>query len=60
MVDTEKGIFHAILHGKLDLESDPWPSISPAAKDLVEKMLTRDPKQRITATRALGKSTTSV
>ncbi|CAA6666724.1 unnamed protein product [Spirodela intermedia] len=48
-----EGVFDAILHGKLDLESDPWPSISPAAKDLVEKMLTRDPKQRITAARAL-------
>lgn len=33
--------------------SEPWPSISDAAKDLVRKMLTCDPKKRITAADAL-------
>ncbi|TKY57600.1 Calcium-dependent protein kinase isoform 2 [Spatholobus suberectus] len=47
--ETEKGMFDAILGGKLDMDSDPWPSISDAAKDLVRKMLTYDPKERITA-----------
>ncbi|KAK8487435.1 hypothetical protein V6N11_076655, partial [Hibiscus sabdariffa] len=51
--ETEKGIFGAILEGKLDFESDPWPSISESAKDLLRKMLTMDPKKRLTAAQAL-------
>jgi len=47
------------LEGKLDLQSAPWPSISAAAKDLIRKMLTRDPKKRITAAEALGKYVTA-
>ncbi|KAJ4700600.1 putative Calcium-dependent protein kinase [Melia azedarach] len=51
--ETEKGIFEAILEGNLDLQSSPWPSISTSAKDLIRRMLTKDPKQRITAAQAL-------
>ncbi|KAJ6411963.1 hypothetical protein OIU84_005098 [Salix udensis] len=51
--ETEKGIFEAILEGNLDLHSQPWPKISASAKDLIKKMLTRDPKSRITASEAL-------
>ncbi|KAH7523470.1 calcium-dependent protein kinase 29 isoform X2 [Ziziphus jujuba] len=51
--ETEKGIFEAILEGKLDLQSPPWPSISASAKDLVKKMLTMNPQKRITAADAL-------
>ncbi|CAH9077645.1 unnamed protein product [Cuscuta europaea] len=51
--ETENGIFKAILKARLDLESNPWPSISPSAKDLIRKMLTVDPKRRITAAAAL-------
>ncbi|KAH9625705.1 hypothetical protein KSS87_004112, partial [Heliosperma pusillum] len=47
--ETESGIFRQILHGKLDFGSDPWPSISDSAKDLIRRMLDRDPKQRLTA-----------
>ncbi|KAJ6360687.1 hypothetical protein OIU77_004660 [Salix suchowensis] len=47
--ETESGIFRQILQGQLDLESDPWPNISESAKDLIRKMLERDPRQRITA-----------
>ncbi|KAG5224669.1 calcium-dependent protein [Salix suchowensis] len=47
--ETDSGIFRQILQGKLDLESDPWPNISESAKDLIGKMLDRDPRQRITA-----------
>ncbi|GKV32283.1 hypothetical protein SLEP1_g40897 [Rubroshorea leprosula] len=47
--ETESGIFREILHGKLDLESDPWPNISDSAKDLMQKMLERDPRKRISA-----------
>lgn len=51
--ETEKGIFDAILEGEIDFESQPWPSISNSAKDLVRKMLTQDPKKRITAAQVL-------
>ncbi|XP_010929942.1 calcium-dependent protein kinase 2 [Elaeis guineensis] len=51
--ETEKGIFDAILQGHIDFESDPWPSISNSAKDLVKKMLTQDPKRRITSAQVL-------
>ncbi|KAM0944140.1 putative protein kinase CAMK-CDPK family [Dioscorea sansibarensis] len=47
--ENEQGIFEQILNGSLDFESDPWPSISVSAKDLVRKMLVRDPKKRLTA-----------
>ncbi|KAA8537485.1 hypothetical protein F0562_027093 [Nyssa sinensis] len=51
--ETEKGIFDSILEGNLDIQSSPWPSISSSAKDLVKKMLVKDPKRRITAAQAL-------
>lgn len=54
--ETESGIFRQILHGKLDFESDPWPNISDSAKDLIRKMLERDPRRRITAYEALCES----
>lgn len=52
--ESEHGIFNAILRGHVDFSSDPWPSISPGAKDLVRKMLTSDPKQRLTAFQVLN------
>ncbi|KAE8728688.1 Calcium-dependent protein kinase 21 [Hibiscus syriacus] len=51
--ETEKGIFDTIIEGKLDFESQPWPSISDSAKDLVRKMLNMDPKKRITSAQVL-------
>ncbi|XP_027333838.1 calcium-dependent protein kinase 9-like isoform X4 [Abrus precatorius] len=51
--ETEKGIFNAILQGHIDFESHPWPSISNSAKDLVRKMLIKDPKKRITSAQVL-------
>lgn len=47
--ENENGIFEEVLKGNLDFESDPWPSISSSAKDLVRRMLVRDPKRRLTA-----------
>ncbi|CAL9087051.1 unnamed protein product [Musa textilis] len=52
--ETEKGIFDAISQGYIDFESQPWPTISPGAKELIRRMLTKDPKQRITAAEALA------
>lgn len=37
------------MRGELDFISEPWPSISSSAKDLVRRMLVRDPKKRMTA-----------
>ncbi|EEF29820.1 calcium-dependent protein kinase 33 [Ricinus communis] len=51
--ESEKGIFDAILQGDIDFESPPWPTISSSAKDLVRRMLTQDPKKRITSTQVL-------
>ncbi|KAL8172489.1 hypothetical protein V2J09_024293 [Rumex salicifolius] len=51
--ETERGIFDAIQEGHIDFESKPWPSISSGAKDLIRRMLTQDPKKRITAAQVL-------
>ncbi|XP_071726416.1 calcium-dependent protein kinase 1-like [Rutidosis leptorrhynchoides] len=52
--ETEKTIFEAVLRGDLDFVSDPWPSISSSAKDLVKKMLQADPKSRLTSVEVLN------
>ncbi|CAL5093592.1 unnamed protein product [Urochloa decumbens] len=51
--ETEQGIFEQVLHGSLDFDSDPWPSVSEHAKDLLRKVLIRDPKKRLTAHQVL-------
>ncbi|KAJ6367480.1 hypothetical protein OIU78_000106 [Salix suchowensis] len=51
--ENERGIFNAILQGDIDFESQPWPSITDSAKDLVRRMLTQDPKKRITSAQVL-------
>ncbi|MCO5563432.1 hypothetical protein L7F22_017074 [Adiantum nelumboides] len=52
--DSEQGIFDAILKGHIDYTSDPWPSISQGALDLVKKMLKQDPRERLTAQQVLS------
>ncbi|KAG5030010.1 Calcium-dependent protein kinase 1 [Glycine max] len=52
--ENEQGIFDAILRGHIDFASDPWPSISSSAKDLVKKMLRADPKERLSAVEVLN------
>ncbi|XP_027175730.1 calcium-dependent protein kinase 20 [Coffea eugenioides] len=52
--ETEQGIFEQVLKGELDFASEPWPSISESAKDLVRKMLVRDPKKRLKAHEVLS------
>lgn len=46
-----------MLRGHIDFSSDPWPSISPGAKDLVKKMLRQDAKERLTAAEILSMCT---
>ncbi|PQM36616.1 calcium-dependent protein kinase 1 [Prunus yedoensis var. nudiflora] len=52
--ENEQGIFDAILRGHIDFSSDPWPSISSSAKDLVKKMLRADTKERLAAVDVLN------
>ena len=43
-------LYKMISEGIYDVdECEPWPSISETAKDLIKKLLTVDPSQRITA-----------
>ncbi|KAG0467054.1 hypothetical protein HPP92_018634 [Vanilla planifolia] len=51
--ETEQGIFEQVLRGELDFMSEPWPNISEDAKDLVRRMLIRDPNRRLTAHQVL-------
>ncbi|WZZ01036.1 hypothetical protein YC2023_073364 [Brassica napus] len=51
--ESEIGIFRKILQGKLNFETNPWPSISESAKDLIKKMLEGNPKKRLTAHQVL-------
>ena len=44
-----QAIFKAVQSAPMDLKSGPWTKISTPAKDIVRKMLTRDPKRRLTA-----------
>ncbi|KAK0586117.1 hypothetical protein LWI29_001310 [Acer saccharum] len=52
--ENEQGIFVAVLRGHIDFSSDPWPSISSSAKDLVKKMMCADPKERLSAVEVLN------
>ncbi|KAH6786388.1 calmodulin-domain protein kinase 9 [Perilla frutescens var. hirtella] len=51
--ETERSILDAVLRGHVDFKSEPWPLISESAKDLVRRMLTQNPKKRITAAEVL-------
>ncbi|KAK8697601.1 hypothetical protein V6N13_113742 [Hibiscus sabdariffa] len=52
--ESEHGIFNAIIRGHIDFNCDPWPRISPQAKDVVTRMLNLDPKKRLTASQVLS------
>ncbi|XP_054810729.1 calcium-dependent protein kinase 1-like isoform X3 [Prosopis cineraria] len=51
--ENEQDIFNSILRGHIDFASDPWPSISSSAKDLIKKMLQANPKERFSAVEVL-------
>ena len=48
-----KEVFRAILEDPIDFRSEPWPQLSAECRDLVMKMMDRDPAKRITARAAL-------
>ncbi|KAK6922602.1 EF-hand domain [Dillenia turbinata] len=43
-----------VLRNKPDFRRKPWPTISPSAKDFVNKLLVKDPRARLTAAQALS------
>ncbi|EEF28856.1 calcium-dependent protein kinase 24 [Ricinus communis] len=51
--ETEEGIAHAIVGGKIDFTRDPWPRVSEEAKDLVQNMLDQNPYSRLTVQEVL-------
>ncbi|KAD7479209.1 hypothetical protein E3N88_02345 [Mikania micrantha] len=51
---SENGIFKEVLRNKPDFRRNPWPNISPSAKDFVKKLLVKDPRTRLTAAQALS------
>ncbi|KAJ7566954.1 hypothetical protein O6H91_02G125300 [Diphasiastrum complanatum] len=51
--ETEQGIFEQVLRAEIDFTSDPWPTISESAKDLIRKMLCPNPSKRYTAHQVL-------
>ncbi|KAL1918409.1 uncharacterized protein VTP21DRAFT_3069 [Calcarisporiella thermophila] len=52
--EDQASLFDAIMEGSFEYEEDYWSEISNEAKDLINRLLTRDPRQRITAREALA------
>eukprot|EP00270_Netrium_digitus_P003604 TRINITY_DN1422_c0_g1_i2.p1 TRINITY_DN1422_c0_g1~~TRINITY_DN1422_c0_g1_i2.p1 ORF type:complete len:518 (+),score=149.17 TRINITY_DN1422_c0_g1_i2:41-1594(+) len=46
---TKEDMWAEIFHKDVNFNMRPWPGISECAKDLIRKMLTKDPKKRPTA-----------
>ena len=51
--EEDDEIIESVKLGRYDLESHPFNNLSPDCKDLLQKLLTNDPKQRISAQEAL-------
>lgn len=51
--DNRMRLYRQILKGKYSFSGEPWPSVSNLAKDFVERILTVDPSERLTAGQAL-------
>ena len=45
--------FRSLMFDELDFESQEWQALSPDAQDLLQKLLVKEPAQRITAQEAL-------
>ena len=42
------------MKGVIDFERDPWPRISPEAKEVVQSMLDQNPYSRLSLEEVLG------
>ncbi|PKA46438.1 Phosphoenolpyruvate carboxylase kinase 2 [Apostasia shenzhenica] len=51
---TDEQTLHAVRTQDLQFPPETFPSLSPEAKDLITKMLTKDPTMRLTAEEVLG------
>ncbi|GLI62801.1 hypothetical protein VaNZ11_005550 [Volvox africanus] len=51
--ETERDVFQAILTHKVLFDGATWSSVSEGAKDVIRKMLERNPRLRATATEVL-------
>ncbi|KAI8969255.1 kinase-like domain-containing protein [Mycotypha africana] len=51
--EDQTELFECIMQGKYEFEEEYWGNISIEAKNLIDKLLTFDPKERITAEEAL-------
>ncbi|XP_057482651.1 CDPK-related kinase 5-like [Actinidia eriantha] len=51
---TESGIFRAVLKADPSFDEPPWPSLSSEAKDFVKRLLSKDPRKRMSAAQALS------
>lgn len=54
--DNNKEIFKRVLQQKLEFDPEDWTRVSDEAKDLISKMLQKDPTKRICAVDALNHS----
>jgi calcium/calmodulin-dependent protein kinase I len=50
---SQKELFRRIVAGKFEFKDDDWKGVSDDAKDMVQKLLTLNPDQRLTAKKAL-------
>ncbi|KAI9251995.1 kinase-like domain-containing protein [Helicostylum pulchrum] len=51
--EDQNELFDCIMKGKYDFDDEYWGDISPEAKNLINRLLTYDPKERVTAEEAL-------
>ncbi|GAA5809353.1 hypothetical protein MFLAVUS_002761 [Mucor flavus] len=51
--EDQNELFDCIMKGRYDFDDEYWGDISPEAKNLINRLLTYDPKERVTAEEAL-------
>ncbi|CAO3652915.1 unnamed protein product [Mucor hiemalis] len=52
--EDQASLFESIMSGQYDYDEEYWSDISQSAKNLIDRLLTFDPNQRITAEEALA------
>ncbi|KAJ0103120.1 hypothetical protein Patl1_05278 [Pistacia atlantica] len=50
---SESGIFRSVLRADPNFSDSPWPAVSPEAKDFARRLLSKDPRKRMTAAQCL-------